>query len=44
MAAADAAWGHGIRYFDAAPQFGLGLSERRLGAALSTRSRDEFVV
>ena len=38
------AWDHEIRYFDTAPDYGLGLSERRLGAALSGRPRDEFVV
>ena len=31
----DAAWDAGIRYFDTAPHYGLGLSERRLGAALA---------
>jgi D-threo-aldose 1-dehydrogenase len=40
----DAAWDAGVRYFDTAPHYGLGLSERRLGAALSDRPRDEFVV
>ena len=40
----DAAWGSGIRYFDTAPHYGLGLSERRLGAFLRTKPRDEFVV
>ncbi|SDT12935.1 D-threo-aldose 1-dehydrogenase [Friedmanniella luteola] len=43
-AAVDAAWGAGIRYFDTAPHYGLGLSERRLGAALAGRPRDQFVV
>ncbi len=43
-AAVDAAWEEGIRYFDTAPHYGLGLSERRLGAALGRRPRDEFVV
>jgi len=43
-AAVDAAWDAGIRYFDTAPHYGLGLSERRLGAALAGRPRDEFVV
>ena len=43
-AAVDAAWEAGIRYFDTAPHYGLGLSERRLGAALRGRPRDEFVV
>ncbi len=42
--AVDAAWDAGIRYFDTAPHYGLGLSERRLGALLSSRPRDEFVV
>ncbi|MBO0916519.1 aldo/keto reductase [Streptomyces laculatispora] len=35
--AVDAAWDHGVRYFDTAPHYGLGLSERRVGAALSAR-------
>jgi D-threo-aldose 1-dehydrogenase len=38
------AWDRGIRYFDTAPHYGLGLSERRIGAALRDRPRDEFVV
>jgi len=40
----EAAWTHGIRYFDTAPHYGLGLSERRLGAALAGRPRDEYVL
>lgn len=40
----EAAWDAGIRYFDTAPHYGLGLSERRLGAFLQTKPRDEFVV
>ncbi|MFD8082450.1 aldo/keto reductase [Kitasatospora sp. NPDC059722] len=43
-AAIDAAWASGIRYFDTAPHYGLGLSERRLGAALRDRPREEYVV
>ena len=39
-----AAWDAGVRYFDTAPHYGLGLSERRLGAALRGRPRDSFVV
>jgi D-threo-aldose 1-dehydrogenase len=39
-----AAWEAGVRYFDTAPHYGLGLSERRLGAALAGLPRDEFVV
>jgi D-threo-aldose 1-dehydrogenase len=38
------AWQLGIRYFDTAPHYGLGLSERRLGAALRTRPRDSYVL
>lgn len=40
----DTAWNVGIRYFDTAPHYGLGLSERRLGAALAGRPRDEYVL
>ena len=40
----EAAWDSGVRYFDTAPHYGLGLSERRLGAVLSTKPRDEFVL
>jgi D-threo-aldose 1-dehydrogenase len=42
--AIDAAWRAGIRYFDTAPHYGLGLSERRLGRLLGERPRDEFVI
>ncbi|MCU1578139.1 MAG: aldo/keto reductase [Rhodoglobus sp.] len=43
-AALDAAWAAGIRYYDTAPHYGLGLSERRLGAFLATKPRAEFVL
>jgi D-threo-aldose 1-dehydrogenase len=43
-ATVDAAWDEGLRYFDTAPHYGLGLSERRLGAALATRPRAGYVV
>ncbi|MDX3638558.1 aldo/keto reductase [Streptomyces sp. MB09-02B] len=43
-AAVDTAWEAGIRYFDTAPHYGLGLSEQRLGAALRHRPRDAYVV
>ncbi|MFE8017883.1 aldo/keto reductase [Streptomyces antibioticus] len=43
-AAVDAAWDAGIRAFDTAPHYGLGLSERRLGAALRDRPRDAYTV
>jgi D-threo-aldose 1-dehydrogenase len=42
--AVHTAWDAGIRYFDTAPHYGLGLSERRLGKALEDRPRDEFVL
>jgi D-threo-aldose 1-dehydrogenase len=38
----DAAWDIDIRYFDTAPLYGLGLSERRVGDALHERPRDEY--
>lgn len=44
QAAIEAAWEAGIRYFDTAPHYGLGLSERRLGAALRDRPRDAYAV
>lgn len=42
--AVTAAWQRGIRYFDTAPHYGLGLSERRLGEALSERPRSEYTI
>ena len=42
--ALEAAWDGGIRTFDTAPHYGLGLSERRLGSFLQQKPRDEFVV
>ncbi|AYL34562.1 MULTISPECIES: aldo/keto reductase [Streptomyces] len=42
--AVDTAWEAGVRYFDTAPHYGLGLSERRLGAALRARPRHEYAV
>ena len=41
-APSTAAWELGVRYFDTAPHYGLGLSERRLGAALAARPRDDL--
>jgi len=43
-AAIQRAWSGGVRYFDTAPHYGLGLSERRLGRALRDLPRDEFVL
>lgn len=42
--AVDTAWEGGIRYFDTAPHYGLGLSERRLGKALAGRDRNSYVL
>ena len=42
--AIDAAWDAGIRYFDVAPHYGLGLGEERLGAALTGRPREDFII
>ena len=35
-----AAWDAGIRYFDTAPHYGFGLSEKRLGEAMATLDAD----
>ncbi|MFG2726034.1 aldo/keto reductase [Streptomyces canus] len=42
--AVTAAWQRGIRYFDTAPHYGLGLSERRLGEALREHPRAEYTL
>ena len=42
--AVAAAWEGGIRYFDTAPHYGIGTSERRLGALLAPYSREEYVL
>ncbi|MEO5699861.1 MAG: aldo/keto reductase [Casimicrobiaceae bacterium] len=39
-----AAFEAGIRYFDTAPHYGHGLSERRMGDALRARPRDSYVL
>lgn len=44
VAAFNAAWDAGIRYFDTAPQYGGGLSETRMGKLLSGRPRDSYVL
>ena len=40
----QAAWSTGVRYYDSAPLYGLGVGETRLGAFLRERPRDAFVV
>jgi D-threo-aldose 1-dehydrogenase len=43
-AVVERAWDLGVRYFDTAPLYGEGLAERRLGAVLRGKPRDEFAV
>jgi D-threo-aldose 1-dehydrogenase len=40
----EAAWASGIRHFDTAPHYGLGLAERRLGRFLAGQPRDQYVL
>jgi len=40
----EAAWNAGIRYFDTAPFYGFGLSERRMGDGLRDKPRDSYVL
>jgi D-threo-aldose 1-dehydrogenase len=40
----EAAWEAGMRYFDTAPYYGVGLSERRVGDFLHDKPRSEFVI
>jgi len=42
--ALKAAWDAGVRAFDTAPHYGVGLSERRIGDFLAGRPRSEFTV
>lgn len=37
-------WESGVRYFDTAPFYGLGLSETRLGRMLRERDRNQYVI
>ncbi|MGP8062230.1 MAG: aldo/keto reductase [Acidimicrobiales bacterium] len=40
----EASWDEGVRAFDTAPQYGVGLSEERLGAFLADRAVSEAVI
>jgi len=40
----QAAWDAGVRYFDTAPHYGVGLSEERLGRFLRDKPRSEYVI
>ncbi len=44
MATMQTAWDGGMRYFDTAPFYGHGLSERRTGDFLQGQDRDSFVL
>ena len=40
----DLSWDCGVRYYDTAPLYGLGLSETRLNPFLRGKARDEYVL
>jgi D-threo-aldose 1-dehydrogenase len=40
----DAAWSLGLRYYDTAPFYGLGVSELRVGGLLREKPRTDFVI
>jgi D-threo-aldose 1-dehydrogenase len=44
QATLEAAWELGVRYYDVAPWYGLGLAERRFGHFLHARRRDAYVL
>ena len=44
QATLDAAWKAGVRYFDTAPLYGLGLSETRLNHFLRGKKRKDYVI
>ena len=43
-ASLETAWDSGCRFFDTAPLYGYGLSERRFGDALREKPRDQYVL
>jgi len=40
----QATWNSGVRYFDTAPLYGLGLAETRLNSFLRTKKRKDYVI
>ncbi len=42
--ALEAAWNVGVRYFDVAPWYGLGLAERRFGRFLHNQKRSDYLL
>ncbi len=43
-AALEAAWAIGVRYYDVAPWYGLGLAERRFGHFLHNQPRSDYLL
>ena len=44
QAVMEAAWAGGVRHFDTAPLYGLGLAETRLNRFLRDKPRDDYVI
>ncbi|MEB0060273.1 aldo/keto reductase [Variovorax sp. LG9.2] len=44
QATLEAAWSMGVRYYDVAPWYGLGLAERRFGHFLHNQRRDDYLL
>ena len=44
QATLEAAWAIGVRYYDVAPWYGFGLSERRFGHFLHGQRRDDYLL
>lgn len=40
----EAAWNIGVRYYDVAPFYGLGLAERRYGMFLHNQKREDYII
>lgn len=40
----EAAWSAGVRYYDVAPWYGLGLAERRFGYFLHNKKRSDYII
>ncbi|MGF6838977.1 D-threo-aldose 1-dehydrogenase [Paraburkholderia youngii] len=40
----EAAWQHGVRYYDTAPLYGYGLAETRVGSFLREQQRDDYLL
>jgi D-threo-aldose 1-dehydrogenase len=40
----EAAWSAGVRYYDVAPWYGLGLAERRFGSFLHNKNRGDYAL